>query len=243
MEFGRRMAVERDLEKTSQLALSNVLFDDSGFIVLYATMLGVKFVNVVTNQCVRFIGKPENVRLLHLSLFQGKVLFICLPLFYSDVIQLCNKKKAEKFLFFGYFGEFKKISVNFQTSMKIFMYKIKTESTSIPWILLDTAEFTTVNMPVWRGLNPTVKSIQKPNYFHIHTYIHTYYTEFAFSFSSQKLFCHAIFHLPITQVKTRKAATTLEMEAAKNPTLEAVQPDPTLFCTGFNKNRFYLFSR
>lgn len=45
------------------------------------------------------------------------------------------------------------------------------------------------------------------------------------------------------QVKTRKAATTLEMEAAKNPTLESIQPDPTLFCTGFNKNRFYLFSR
>lgn len=73
MEFGRRMATERDLEKSEQLSLSNVLFDDSGFIVLYATMLGVKFVNIVTNQCVRFIGKPENLRLLHLSLFQGKV--------------------------------------------------------------------------------------------------------------------------------------------------------------------------
>uniref|UniRef100_A0A8D9DXJ5 peptidylprolyl isomerase n=1 Tax=Cacopsylla melanoneura TaxID=428564 RepID=A0A8D9DXJ5_9HEMI len=116
MEFGRRMAVERDLEKTEQLALSNVVFDDSGVFVLYSTMLGLKFVNIVTNQCPRFIGKPENLRLLHLSLFQGKV-------------------------------------------------------------------------------------------------------------------------------KTRKAATTLEMEAAKNPTLESVQPDPTLFCTAFNKNRFYMFTR
>jgi peptidylprolyl isomerase domain and WD repeat-containing protein 1 len=36
---------------------------------------------------------------------------------------------------------------------------------------------------------------------------------------------------------------SLEMHASENPTLEALEPDPTLFCTAFKKNRFYLFSR
>lgn len=33
------------------------------------------------------------------------------------------------------------------------------------------------------------------------------------------------------------------MKASDNPTLESVVPDPTLFCTAFKKNRFYVFTR
>lgn len=40
-----------------------------------------------------------------------------------------------------------------------------------------------------------------------------------------------------------KNAVTLEMEASENPTLASITPDPTLFCTAFKKNRFYMFSR
>lgn len=40
-----------------------------------------------------------------------------------------------------------------------------------------------------------------------------------------------------------KAAVTIEMKASDNPTLDNIQPDPTLFCTAFKKNRFYIFSR
>lgn len=72
MEFGRRMATERDLEKTDTLRLSNVVFDESGHFLLYATMLGVKVINLHTNRCVRTIGKMENVRFVHLALHQGK---------------------------------------------------------------------------------------------------------------------------------------------------------------------------
>ena len=43
--------------------------------------------------------------------------------------------------------------------------------------------------------------------------------------------------------KLVQASVTMEMEASDNPTLESSAPDPTLFCTGFKKNRFYLFSR
>ncbi|CAH0764127.1 unnamed protein product [Diatraea saccharalis] len=116
MEFGRRMAAERDLEKSDAVHFANVLFDASGHFVVYATMLGVKVVNLVTNRCVAMLGKPENLRPLHLALFQGRT----------------NQSKV---------------------------------------------------------------------------------------------------------------ATTLEMEGSENPTLLNVKTDPTLFCTAYKKNRFYMFSR
>lgn len=116
MEFGRRMAVERDLEKSEGLRLSNLTFDESGYLLLYATMLGIKVVNIFTNRCVRILGKSENLRVLKLALFQGRP-------------------------------------------------------------------------------------------------------------------------------RKTKAAVTVEMEASENPTLDSVTSDPTLFCTAFKKNRFYMFTR
>lgn len=32
----------------------------------------------------------------------------------------------------------------------------------------------------------------------------------------------------------------MEMKASDNPALENVEPDPTIFCTAFKKNRFYM---
>ncbi|XP_026320592.1 peptidylprolyl isomerase domain and WD repeat-containing protein 1 isoform X2 [Hyposmocoma kahamanoa] len=116
MEFGRRMATERDLEKSDYVHLANIIFDMSGYFILYATMLGVKVVNLVTNKCVTMLGKPENLRPLNLALFQGRT----------------NQSKV---------------------------------------------------------------------------------------------------------------ATTLEMEGSENPTLLNVKTDPTLFCTAYKKNRFYMFSK
>lgn len=116
MEFGRRLAVEREIEKNNGLDRCNILFDESGNMILYSTMLGIKVVNLVTKCCNRIIGKPESLRPIHLALFQGKVKF-------------------------------------------------------------------------------------------------------------------------------SKAAVTLDMEASNNPTLDSVSNDPILFCTAYNKNRFYLFSR
>merc|ERR1711934_1229348 len=47
-------------------------FDDSGNFIVYATLEGIKVVNIVTNQCVRRLGAIENSeRFLHVGLFQG----------------------------------------------------------------------------------------------------------------------------------------------------------------------------
>jgi len=50
MEFGRRLAVERELEKTvDSFSRNNCIFDESGKFLLYSTMLGIKVINLHTN--------------------------------------------------------------------------------------------------------------------------------------------------------------------------------------------------
>ncbi|KAK0555607.1 Peptidyl-prolyl cis-trans isomerase cyp15 [Tilletia horrida] len=86
MEFGRRLALENELDKLANaggkgaadgvacstgLATANVVFDESGNFLIYATMLGIKIVNTVTNKVARLLGKDETSRFLNLSLFQG----------------------------------------------------------------------------------------------------------------------------------------------------------------------------
>ncbi|XP_055919118.1 peptidylprolyl isomerase domain and WD repeat-containing protein 1 [Eupeodes corollae] len=72
MEFGRRMATERDLEKSDHFTNSNIIFDYSGNFIMYPTMLGIKLVNIETNRCITILGKTDNIRPLNIALFQGK---------------------------------------------------------------------------------------------------------------------------------------------------------------------------
>lgn len=72
MTFGGRLAADRELEKTtSTLPAANILFDESGNFIIYATMAGIKFVNIVTNRMVRLLGKDEAHRFTNLALYQG----------------------------------------------------------------------------------------------------------------------------------------------------------------------------
>jgi len=38
-------------------------------------------------------------------------------------------------------------------------------------------------------------------------------------------------------------SASVEMQASDNPLLAAPTNDPMLFCTGYKRNRFYIFSR
>ncbi|KAF9221560.1 hypothetical protein BS17DRAFT_737282 [Gyrodon lividus] len=76
MEFGRRLAVERELEMPGPDGRipgmwSNAIWDESGAFVIYPTLLGIKVVNTVTNRVVRLLGKDEAVRWMNLTLYQG----------------------------------------------------------------------------------------------------------------------------------------------------------------------------
>lgn len=70
MEFNRRVALEKDLDKTDSLHFSRLTFDESGHFLLVPTIIGIKVINLVTSKLVRLIGKPENMRFLQIALVQ-----------------------------------------------------------------------------------------------------------------------------------------------------------------------------
>ncbi|GFR48933.1 hypothetical protein Agub_g10939, partial [Astrephomene gubernaculifera] len=74
IDFGRRMAVERELGAAAEETRGsvNAVFDESGNFLLYSSLLGIKVINLVTNKVVRILGKVENTeRFLTLAIYQG----------------------------------------------------------------------------------------------------------------------------------------------------------------------------
>ena len=72
VDFGRRIAVERELENPAIRNRLNVIFDESGNFILYGSILGVKVINALTNRLVKLYGREEPFRPLNLALFQGR---------------------------------------------------------------------------------------------------------------------------------------------------------------------------
>ena len=72
VEFGRRMATERELDNPLIYSRINISFDESGNFVLYGSLHGVKVVNIVTNRVVKVYGKDEAFRALNVGLYQGQ---------------------------------------------------------------------------------------------------------------------------------------------------------------------------
>lgn len=68
MEFGKRMVVERDLDKNQ--APFDAVFDESGTFLLYSTILGVKVLNLLTNKVSLYLGASENIRFTSLALLK-----------------------------------------------------------------------------------------------------------------------------------------------------------------------------
>ncbi|KAK5990638.1 Peptidyl-prolyl cis-trans isomerase cyp15 [Cladobotryum mycophilum] len=72
VEFGRRLAQERDIESDTLKDKSNIIFDESGNFILYGTMLGIKVLNTYTNRVVKVFAKDENFRAVNLGIYQGQ---------------------------------------------------------------------------------------------------------------------------------------------------------------------------
>lgn len=73
IDFGRRIAVEREIDEKEMTPPSNVVFDESGHFVLYPSLIGIKVVNLVSDSIVRVLGKVESsTRFLNIAVFQGK---------------------------------------------------------------------------------------------------------------------------------------------------------------------------
>ncbi|KAL2795401.1 hypothetical protein BJX66DRAFT_170030 [Aspergillus keveii] len=71
VEFGRRLAVERELENPITKPKINVLFDESNHFLLYGSLYGIKCINTYTNRVVRLYAKDEPFRPLNLAMYQG----------------------------------------------------------------------------------------------------------------------------------------------------------------------------
>ncbi|OCL13340.1 peptidyl-prolyl cis-trans isomerase cypE [Glonium stellatum] len=72
VEFGRRLAIERELESPAVQNRINVIFDETGHFILYGSILGTKVINTLTNRVVKVYGKEEPFRTLNLTLYQGQ---------------------------------------------------------------------------------------------------------------------------------------------------------------------------
>ncbi|OTB03106.1 hypothetical protein M426DRAFT_60957 [Hypoxylon sp. CI-4A] len=72
VDFGRRLAAEREIESDTLRNKVNVVFDESGHFILYGSMLGVKVLNTFTNQVVKVYGKDEHIRPVNLAVYQGQ---------------------------------------------------------------------------------------------------------------------------------------------------------------------------
>ena len=72
VEFGRRLAVERELENPAFQNKINVIFDESNNFIIYGSILGSKVINTLTNRVVKVYGKDEPFRSLNLAIYQGQ---------------------------------------------------------------------------------------------------------------------------------------------------------------------------
>lgn len=73
VEFTRRMQREKEVhsEAGGSLGRGNAIFDSSGNFIIYATLLGIKVVNLTTNKVSVSLGRPEGAeRFLTIALFQ-----------------------------------------------------------------------------------------------------------------------------------------------------------------------------
>ncbi|TPX34041.1 hypothetical protein SmJEL517_g03184 [Synchytrium microbalum] len=104
MEFGRRLALEREIEKTpgGQASTVNAVFDESGHFLLYPTLFGIKVINITTNRVVKVIGRGETQRFMNLALYQGaprKKTLITMAMAASDNPALQNAELSDPTLF------------------------------------------------------------------------------------------------------------------------------------------------
>lgn len=72
VDFGRRLAIEREVDTPGLRNKINVIFDESGHFILYGTIFGTKVINTYTNRVVKVYGRDENFRPLNVGIYQGQ---------------------------------------------------------------------------------------------------------------------------------------------------------------------------
>ena len=70
-DFNRRLAVEKELDSAAVRSRINIIFDESGHFIAYASLHGIKVVNTTTNRVMKLYGKDEPFRALNVAIYQG----------------------------------------------------------------------------------------------------------------------------------------------------------------------------
>ncbi|PVU88454.1 hypothetical protein BB561_005853 [Smittium simulii] len=70
MEFGRKLAIERELIRSDFIKTSNVIFDDSSSFIIYSSVLGIKIKHIFNSSVSRLIGLTEPHRFINIALWQ-----------------------------------------------------------------------------------------------------------------------------------------------------------------------------
>ena len=70
LEFGRRLAIERELYKSPYWGCIRANFDQTGSYILYPTMIGLKVVHLESNKICGLIGRDESLRFISAALYQ-----------------------------------------------------------------------------------------------------------------------------------------------------------------------------
>eukprot|EP00095_Tigriopus_kingsejongensis_P002439 snap_masked-scaffold380_size190731-processed-gene-0.11 protein:Tk02439 transcript:snap_masked-scaffold380_size190731-processed-gene-0.11-mRNA-1 annotation:"glutamine-dependent nad(+) synthetase" len=73
MDFNRKVATEKELEKGDLLKFNNIIFDKTSNFIIFASLAGIKVVNIYTSEGKRVLGKSEHLRFLNVSLFQDLI--------------------------------------------------------------------------------------------------------------------------------------------------------------------------
>lgn len=63
IDFGRRMAVEKEIEKTENVPQPNAIFDESSNFLIYATLLGIKVSHNVLYPCIHMYFNGFHVQI------------------------------------------------------------------------------------------------------------------------------------------------------------------------------------
>ena len=69
MEFGRRLALEKELEKSN--VKTNAVFDETGKYLIFPTLFGIRVFDWKKQETIYWLGQLETIRFLDISLYQS----------------------------------------------------------------------------------------------------------------------------------------------------------------------------
>jgi peptidylprolyl isomerase domain and WD repeat-containing protein 1 len=71
LEFGRRLAIERDLQRSPYFNDLKAIFDQSSQFIIFPSLIGIKVMNLESNRLVRLLSREDSLRPLQIALYQG----------------------------------------------------------------------------------------------------------------------------------------------------------------------------